>query len=831
MSSGGFPWIARRRLGAAFAGVALLLGGVLPAAGAASPDARAPTTPSTAGDGLIAFRDNQGIGVIDPQNGQVHLLLAVPSACTVSPLVPGITLAGPVWGSGPSGSPELYFWVTDNQARATAGCSLPLPPSLLAQAALLVRADPFTGTLRVVALAPGGQPCQPGSDLVAVPSALGFTNGGCDETSVEALALPLRAGEQPAQYGPAVGPPSQFCSSCAIDDNVLGSGPGGTVLFEERGTQTAAPPPALFWLLEPATHAIKPLSPLPPASTRDALVAAASSPSGTEEAFSAGASGAGVLDMTTGAWSSAPLPACAWTCRGAQSVAFSPSGGQLAIASDGEVVIDTVAGGSPKVMLARRGVDQVAWSGPLSSAMLPSVPAEPLGQALSAMWAPFVASGSGASMVWQVGPDLPAGEPDLLVSLPGTPSALLMVSDKVALAAGSDGAMWRSTDGGHAWKVVTSHCGQLQMVTTNFPPCDIERMAALPGGVVLAGGPLGLWRSHDEGLHWQRHTFPGEVIQSGPWAVGSTALVLVEPAGPSGAPVAGAASLSLLTSSDGGTSWHELLAVPRRDPARGASAAVFDDLFVLGRGRFAELYKVGDCSLAADLRLSDDGGHQWRSLRVGPLLSPSALAAAGTARMLLASAFCGSAAPDYGQGIFTSPLGAGSWAAVSLPAGYTELGGPAPNRFPASSTVQAFSIAALSAPTPGEAFALGSQVTTETNSSGVVPSLPQDYGQELIFESNDGGLTWSDLPAPGADPLSMLSCADGTHCLAAGPSSDQLVLLTPPTAASHAAALLSPGSQARRLVAGEMPHSARAATTIPPRWRSSPRPLPILEGQ
>ncbi len=798
--------IAWPAVGTLLAGALLALTGLAPAAVARNGHlGRAVAPGSSAGqragtatarvlrDGLVAFQDAEGIGLVDPASGRRRLLLAVPHACTTtvaSSGTPSISLAGPVWASFERSAPKLYFWLTDWRFRTSALCHLPLAPRSLSGSAVLVEADPFTGALRVVAVAPRGLPCQPGSDLVAVAAALAFTNGGCDETTVEALGLPFRAGEQPLQAGAAI-PPAKFCRTCAINARVLGSGPKGTVLFEELGLQTATPPLPSLQLFDPTKRTVDLLSPLPPPAARATIVAAATSPNGNEVAFAAGKSGAGVLDLRTGTWAAKPVPPCTGTCTGALSVSFSPSGAQLAIASRGEIAIDPLSGGgAPRVLMRGSGVSELSWSGVIDAAALgsgkPGKPPVPPGVAFRSIWAPFVSSGSGASQLWEVGPRLPAGLPSLLVSLPGTPSALLMVSDKVALAAGSGGDMWRSSDGGHRWNVVTAHCAELQMVTASYPPCDIEKMALLPGGVVLAGGPLGVWRSVDEGLHWQRQSFPASVVTGGPWTAGSTALVLLAPAESSGVPAPTASSLTLLASSDRGRTWHKLLTVSRRDPDRRAQAAFFDQLFVLGRGRLAELYQVGDCSLPADLRLSTDDGRQWRSIAVGPLILPSALSQAGSSRLILASAFCGSAAPAYGQGIFGRPVTSSrSWSALGMPAGYAELGGSGASRFPASSQVVLFSIAALVFPTGSEGIAVGSQMATFTNSSGEPAGEPSPSGQELIFASHDGGSTWSDVPAPGGYALSMLSCADATHCLAAGTASDDLVLLSPPRGAKR----------------------------------------------
>lgn len=738
-----------------------------------------PVGAAVRGDGLIAFRDAAGIGVVDPRSGQEHLLLAVPSACTSQRSgAPELELGGPVWapsGSAGTSGGDLYFWLTELGSSTSPGCRLPSMPRLFGDAALLVRGNPATGRLRVVATAPAGLPCQPGYDLAATSAALAFTNGGCDEPDVEALDLPLRAGEQPVTARPLL--PKAFCRRCAISASVLGSGPGGTVLYQLRGFQTPSPPPPSLQLFDPATSASHLLSRVPPPSVRAGLVAAATSPGGDKVAF-AGSDGAGVLDLRGGRWAPLPLPTCARGCRGATAVSFSPSGTRLALAAGNGIVVDPLVGGSPEVLLAGSAIAEVSWSGPIAASALGRGAPVPVSSALGSLWAPFVAAGTGPSARWQVGPALPSGMPALLAALPGRPSALLMISDHVALAAGTNGSMWRSTDGGAHWRTVTAHCIELQMVTRNFPPCGVTAMARPAKGVVLAGGTLGLWRSDDAGRSWRRETFPGKVVEGGPFASGSTALVLVAPAKPSGLPVVGAPFLTLLVSNDGGRRWSTDSTIPRRDPDRGAGNAFFDRLFVLAPGVLAAFFRTGDCSLPQVLRVSTDAGRRWHSIALGRVVLPSALGLAAGSRLVLASAFCGSAAPRYGQGIFLHGLASsGSWTGAGMPEGFLDLGSTGATRFPASSPVTTFSIEALAFPDATTGVAVGSEAATVTDRSGLVPAEAATPTGQLVLASGDGGRRWSEVPAPGGNPLTLVSCADATHCLAGGPTSDELVRL------------------------------------------------------
>ncbi len=732
--------------------------------------------------GLIAFRDAAGIGVLDPVTGRQRLLLAVPSACTATAGlggVPAVDLAGPVWAPSTGAGARLLFWLTDWQYHASPGCDLPLPPSFVRVGApILVEADPFTGTLAAVAAAPTGLPCQPGADVAAVPGAIAFTDGGCDEPTVEALALPLRPGAQPVT---AVLPPDRAAScGCQTVDALLGPGPAGRLLYKQVHVGSpGAPPPSLGWW-SPTGRVAGLLTPAPPRVLWSHLADSAASPSGRLEAFAAGAAGAGVLDLATGAWAPMPLPACGRHCGGAVAVSFSPGGGRLAVASSGDLVVDPATGkGSPAVLLGGAGVADASWSGPIGVS-LATTPPVPLARALGSLFASFAKWwGSGLTATWRVDPAAMAAPAVSVVSLPGPASALVMVSEDVALAAGG-GKTWRRTDGGRTWATVTAHCAQLPMAGSDVPPCDIARMAALPGGVVLAaggpafgpaGGSTGIWRSTDTGLRWQRQPFKGSVIEGGPWAAGSTAYLLTAAALPNGQPVPTAASLSLLASTDAGRTWRTVLAVPRRDPSKGATAARFDRFFVLGPGRFAELYEAGDCSLPASLRLSTDGGRTWLHASPPVPLEPAALLETLPGRLVLGSRFCSAAAPSYGEGIFTHPAGApGSWSPARLPPPYLDRYGLGPgSRFPASAPgVDPLSVAAIAFPNGADGIAVGSAVTTSTDRYGDPQADPTVTASEsLVLVSHDGGTTWSDESLPGSG-LELLACAGPGHCLAAG---------------------------------------------------------------
>jgi hypothetical protein len=332
--------------------------------------------------GLIAFRDDRGIGVLNPTDGHQLQVLNVPPACLVSNEgLPVIQLGGPDWAASPGGPPELYFWLTDWGLKNVPGCDLPAAPAVLSMRPVLIEANPATGSLRVAAVVPTDVPCEPGADIASLPGQLAFTNDGCDEASVLTVALPLRS--QPRQAKAGV-PPAVYCSRCADGLVLVGPGPQGRFLTAEWATQVQHPPaPSLQWF-NPVTGSAGVQSPKPPVPSVD-IRSAAASPNGAGVAFAAEKAGAGVLDLKTGSWTPERMPPCSATCEGAWSVSWSPDGTRLALAADGSLVVDQAAGASTQsVFLHGAGVNVVSWSGPITpAAMAPSRHPVALGAAMA----------------------------------------------------------------------------------------------------------------------------------------------------------------------------------------------------------------------------------------------------------------------------------------------------------------------------------------------------------------------------------------------------------------------------------------------------------------
>lgn len=387
-------------------------------------------------------------------------------------------------------------------------------------------------------------------------------------------------------------------------------------------------------------------------------------------------------------------------------------------------------------------------------------------------------------------------------TLPVRPTALVEVSNRVALLAGEDGSLWRSTDGGRSWTALLAHCAPSAVQAM---PCGIDTFAVLRTGTVLAAGQSParqVWLSADAGRHWRPVPLP-QAVWAGPWSAGAEALLLVSPAGPP------PANLELLVTRDGGRQWQRAGVIPGTDPDHAAPGP-FNGLTVLGPSTWVASYRLFDCLTPPHLRLTTDGGRTWQRLGLHTLLVPgaNALAAAGPHTLVLGAAFNSCpGAPSVGQGIVLhamAGIGRTPWQAAILPAGDLELTGVplasslranAPHAFPPDASVRVLSVDALAFPGSSDGIAVGGQARAQTDGHGALPPRPLDF-TSLILLTRDGGHHWSDASIPRLPELQLLSCADTEHCLMASYSG--VAVRYAPHAASAASA---PGSKSEATVA------------------------------
>ena len=153
---------------------ALLLAACSSAAG--GQPARTPSPP-TGGltNGLIAYVSDQGVGVLDPSNGKSTI---------VAPLPPGaFRVAGPVWAAQPKlDHPVLFFTIHDDRPAETRNTSGVQPYDWL------FRVDPFLGTIEPIAASQDSASEGP-FGLVANSHYVALTVGCCTTYEVDALDL------------------------------------------------------------------------------------------------------------------------------------------------------------------------------------------------------------------------------------------------------------------------------------------------------------------------------------------------------------------------------------------------------------------------------------------------------------------------------------------------------------------------------------------------------------------------------------------------------------------------------------------------------------------
>lgn len=331
-----------------------------------------PHSPSNAAGGqpggLIAFVNDQGVGVLDPSTGKWSI---------VSPLAPGaFRVGGPVWASAPNVShPVIYFTLHDARPAETRTTQGVVPYDWV------FRADPFLGTVEPVAASQDSQSEGP-IGVVANSHYLGLTVGCCATYEVDALDLthPLapmkvlaRPPAQPVFFTEGIAPGDsgllavrQFGSGAwywlNADAGVLNPFPltlgpdDGPLSISPDGTQAAVAMPDHGAVVQPINSALPVATPTSAATATPSATARAN-PSPSPPAHASPTS-AGPRSVN----SKLPHP---------DGLAWSPDAKQLAIAVNGEVQIYDAAapdGTAPANRhLIGSTVTGLSWSSALTS--------------------------------------------------------------------------------------------------------------------------------------------------------------------------------------------------------------------------------------------------------------------------------------------------------------------------------------------------------------------------------------------------------------------------------------------------------------------------------
>ena len=336
--------------------IALLLAACSSAAG--GPPARTPS-PLTGGltNGLIAYVADQGVGVLDPSTGKSTI---------VAPLPPGaFRVAGPVWAAQPNlDHPVLFFTIHDDRPAETRNTSGVQPYDWL------FRVDPFLGTIEPIAASQDSASEGP-FGLVANSHYVALSVGCCTSYEVDALDL-AKTTPLIVAFRTLARPPAQP----AFFTEGIVPGDSGLIAVRQFGTGS------WYWLNADA-NVLNPF-PLslgqddgPIAITADGTMAAVAMPDHGAVIESINSALPVETATTSPAAAKTPMPTPSQTQGQPRHVnsklphpdglAWSPDGGKLALAVNGEIEIygaHSPDGTAPvNRYLSGANAISVAWSG------------------------------------------------------------------------------------------------------------------------------------------------------------------------------------------------------------------------------------------------------------------------------------------------------------------------------------------------------------------------------------------------------------------------------------------------------------------------------------
>ena len=340
--------------------VAVLIVGMACSGGAANgPPASAARIAGSLDAGLIAYLNDQGVGVIDPATGKQSIVAPLPAGGA-------FRTAGPVWGSSPDVSyPVLYFTIHDDRPAERRDSPGVVPYDWI------FGVDPFTGVIDPIAASFDSQSEGP-IGLVGNLRFLALTVGCCATYEVDALDLTQTAGALKVLSKP----PAQAAFFTE------GVAPGKSALVAVRAFGTGA----WYWLNAEAGV----LNPFPLSLGPDDGPIAIS-PDGTSVAVAMPDHGAVIQPINVALPLASPSPSAQASATASASptpspspaaprrvnskllhpdgLAWSPDGKQLLVAVSGELQLYNTAApdGTAPVnrYLGGTNVQGVAWSRPI----------------------------------------------------------------------------------------------------------------------------------------------------------------------------------------------------------------------------------------------------------------------------------------------------------------------------------------------------------------------------------------------------------------------------------------------------------------------------------